>query len=89
MSAAQQGRKVTEVFEQAAQSYFEAVRAGVKIQEDIAKKWSDAFKQISEPGEWPSRAQEGVRDSIEEGQKAAEEALKCVTAAYACLMTAV
>ena len=70
--------KVTGVFDQALSTFAETLKAGVKVQEDAAKWWSDALKQQSPISDWQSRSRELVGEVIPAAQKSAEEWLKLV-----------
>jgi len=74
--------KMTNLFDQAVQSFGDAVKAGVKIQEDIAKFWGDVLDQGGAMQEWQKRSRAMVNEAIPTAQRQAEEWLKLVEQNY-------
>ncbi len=72
----------TGLFDQAAQTFSEAFRAGVKMQEDITKWWSDTLDQAGPINEWQKKSRAIVNEAIPAAQKNAEEWLKVVEDNY-------
>jgi polyhydroxyalkanoate synthesis regulator protein len=80
MTAAAETR-VTNLFDQAMQTYGDAMKATVKMQEDATKWWSD----ILEGGAmqtWQKKSRAIVSDAIPAAQKSAEEWLKMIEQNY-------
>jgi hypothetical protein len=46
----------TGVFDQAAQTFSDAFKAGVKMQEDVAKWWTETLDQAGPVQEWQKRS---------------------------------
>ena len=70
------------LFDQAVSTFGDAMKAGVKIQEEIGKWWSDALDQSGPAMEWQKRSRAIVQEAIPAAQKNAEEWLKLVEKNY-------
>jgi hypothetical protein len=70
--------KATGVFDQAVGTFGEALKAGVKAQEEIAKWWTSALDQRGSVQDWQQRSREIIQEIIPAAQKSAEEWLKLV-----------
>ena len=51
------------LFDQAVSTFGDAMKAGVKIQEDIGKWWSDALDQSGPAMEWQKRSRAIVQEA--------------------------
>ncbi len=69
-------RIVTELFEQAVDTFDAAVKAGVKLQEEAAKWWSDVLSEAGTAQDWQKKMQAAMAEAIPTAQKNAEEGLK-------------
>jgi hypothetical protein len=73
---------VTGLFDQAMASFSETFRSGVKMQEDVAKWWTDTLDQSGPTQEWQRRSRAIINDAMPAAQKNAEEWLKVVDQNY-------
>src|SRR3974390_3496131 len=62
----------TGMFDQAMQAFNETFKAGVKMQEDIAKWWADTLDQTGPAQDWQRRTRAILNDAIPATQKNAE-----------------
>jgi hypothetical protein len=67
-----------EVLDQAAQTYFGAVRTGLKLQEDIATRWVNLFTKADSGEYLPLAFQQAVNEAVPLVQKQTEDALKLI-----------
>lgn len=74
--------RVTGMFDQAVSTFGDALKAGVKIQEEVGKWWSDAMDQTGPAQEWQKKSRSIVSEAIPAAQKNAEEWLKVVEQNY-------
>jgi len=79
---AQKESRLTSMFDQTVQTFSEAMKTGVKFQEDMAKWWSDALEQGGPVQESQKRFRALVSEAIPAAQKNAEEWLKIVEQNY-------
>src|SRR5690349_17127582 len=73
----------SELFDDAAASFNEAVKAGAKMQEEIGKWWTDALDKTQPGGfaavdDWQKKSKAVVAEAIPAAQKNAEAWLKLV-----------
>jgi hypothetical protein len=73
---------VTSLFDQAVQTCGEAMKAGVKIQEDMARWWSEALEQGGAMQAWQKRSRAILSEAIPAAQKNAEEWLRVIEQNY-------
>ena len=73
---------VTGLFDQAVSTFGDALKAGVKIQEEVGKWWSDALEQAGPVTEWQKKSRALFGDAIPTAQKNTEEWLKLVEQNY-------
>src|SRR5688572_156230 len=70
-------------FDEAVANFNDAVKAGVKAQEEIGKWWSDALAQAGGGGEqWQKQSKAVFAEAIPAAQKNAEDWLKLVDQNY-------
>lgn len=74
--------KMTSLLDQATQTFGDALKAGVKIQEEIARWWGDALDQAGPMYELQKRSRAIVTEAIPAAQKNAEEWLRLVEQNY-------
>ena len=70
------------VFNEAVETFNEAVNAGVKVQEEIGKWWSDALEQAGPTEQWQKKSKAILDEAIPAAQKNAQEWLKLVDQNY-------
>ena len=70
--------KATGLFDQALSTFAETLKAGVKVQEDAAKWWSDALAGQDALRDFQNRSRDFVKEFIPSAQKNAEDWLKLV-----------
>jgi hypothetical protein len=68
--------RMTSLFDQAVQTFGDAMKAGVKIQEEIGRWWSDVIDQAGPVTEWQKRSRAMVCDAIPAAQRNTEELMK-------------
>jgi hypothetical protein len=74
------------LFEQAVLSFGDALRAGVKVQQEVGKWWGDALDQVQQPfpaaTDYQRKARVVVTEVIPAAQKNAAEVLKLLEQNY-------
>jgi hypothetical protein len=73
--------RVSDLFEQAASTFGDALKAGVKIQEEVGKFWTDTLDQCPVQ-EWQKKSRAIVSETIPAARKNAEQWLKAVEENY-------
>jgi hypothetical protein len=73
---------MSELLDQAVETLGGAMRASVKLQEDVAQWWNDAFGQIGSVQEWQRKSNAVLTDAIPTAQKAADEYLRLLDQSY-------
>jgi len=67
-----------ELLDQAASTYFGAVKNGLKVQEDLATRWVEMFRK-ADGGEFlPQAFQQAVKETVPLVQKQTDEVLKLI-----------
>ena len=75
--------RVSALFDDAVSTFGDAVKAGVKVQEEIGKWWSDALEQAGGGGEqWQKKSRAILDHAIPAAQRNAQEWLKLVDQNY-------
>jgi len=74
--------RVSGLFDEAVQTFNEAVKAGTKVQDEIGKWWSDALQQAGPMEDWQKKSKAVMGEAIPAAQKNAEELLKLVEQNY-------
>jgi hypothetical protein len=74
--------KTETVFDGAVETFNDAVKAGVKVQEEIGKWWSDALEQAGPTEQWQKKSKAVLDEAIPAAQKNAQEWLKLVDQNY-------
>jgi polyhydroxyalkanoate synthesis regulator protein len=72
----------TGLLDQAVATFGDAMKAGVKFQEDIGRWWSDVLDQTAPVQTWQKRSREMVSEAIPAAQRNAEEWMKVVEQNY-------
>jgi hypothetical protein len=70
------------LFDQAFQTFGDALKSSVKIQEEVGKWWSDTLDQAGPVNEWQKKSRALVSEAIPAAQKNTEEWLKLVEQNY-------
>ena len=70
--------KATCLFDQALQTFGETLKAGVKVQEEAAKWWTDALERQDAVRDWQIRSRDFVKEFVPSAQKSAADCLKLV-----------
>lgn len=73
---------LTGLFDQAVQTFGETLKAGVKVQEQIAGYWSDALGKNCPAGDFQKKARTFFTDAVPAAQKNAEELLRLLEQNY-------
>jgi len=74
--------RVTGPFDEAVTTFNDAVKAGVKVQEEIGRWWSDAIEHAGAGEQWQKKSKAVLSEAIPAAQKNAEEWLKLVEQNY-------
>jgi hypothetical protein len=74
--------RVSGLFDQAVLTFGDTLKAGVKIQEEVGKWWSDALEQAGPGTDWQKKSRALVSEAIPAAQKNAKEWLKLVEQNY-------
>lgn len=67
-----------EMFDQAVKGYEQALRTGVRLQEDAARWWTNFFQQSSYTQDWQRQMSSVVSQAIPTAQRNLEESLRLV-----------
>jgi hypothetical protein len=78
MTAKTQTNRAGEVFDDAVATFNDAIRSGVKLQEEVGKWWSDALDQKSPLDDWQKKSKTVLSEAIPAAQKSAEDWLKLI-----------
>lgn len=78
MTTDEKTKPVTDLFEQAMKSYEQALRTGVKMQEESAKFFNNLVNQATSPQDWQKRMKAMTDDLIPQTQKSVDEGLKII-----------
>src|ERR1051325_9265390 len=57
------------LFDQAFENYEQALKAGLRIQEEAAKWWNGMLNEMPMPGRWQKTAEGFLSDTIPTGQR--------------------
>lgn len=78
MTTEQKAKPVTDLFEQAMKNYEQALKTGVKMQEESAKVFSSLVNQPTTPLDWQKRVKSITDDFVPQTQKSVDEGLKLI-----------
>ena len=81
MAATCETSSATTFFDQATQAFGEALKGGVKFQEQVAGYWTDALKTVP-TNEFQKKSRVFLGDAVPAAQKNVEEYVKVVDANY-------
>jgi len=73
---------VTQVLDSALGAFGDALKAGVKAQEEMVKWWAGATEGANPLGEWQRRSRQFFDESVPAAQKQAQEWMKLVEQNY-------
>lgn len=68
--------RMIELLDEAGQTYFKAMKTGLKLQEDASTWWSDQLKSVNGSAEWLNKPREVMTEAINQWQKNAETTLE-------------
>jgi hypothetical protein len=78
MTTEDKTKPVTDLFEQAMRNYEQALKTGVKLQEESAKLFTSLFNQTTSPQDWQRRMKSMTDDLVPQTQKTIDEGLKII-----------
>src|SRR4029453_12150644 len=71
-------KPVNDFFEQALKNYEQAMKAGLKMQEESTKIWTNLLNQGTSPQDWQKRTKGMADEIVPQAQKAVDDGLKLV-----------
>lgn len=74
--------KLTGLFDQAVQTFGDAMKAGVKFQEEMSKLWTEMLDQSAPMQEWQKQSRALMGDAIPAAQKGVEQWMKLAQQNY-------
>lgn len=77
-----QTKTATDLFEGAYKSYEQALKTGIKVQEDTVKMWKDLLSKTTSPNDFQAKFTEMAEDVFPTAKKRMDEALKAVEENY-------
>lgn len=78
MATEEKTKAVTDLFEQAMKSYEQALKTGLKLQEESTRMWTGLFSQAGTPPDWQKKSKALSEDAVAQTQKNLEECLKLI-----------
>ena len=78
MTVKTQANRASEMFDDAISTFNDAIRSGVKLQEEVGKWWSDALEQNNPLDDLQKKSKAVLSEAIPAAQKNAEEWLKLI-----------
>ena len=78
MTTEEKTKPVTDLYDQAMKSYEQAMRTGVKMQEESAKFFSNLVNQTTSPQDWQKRMKAVADEFIPQTQKSVDEGVKLI-----------
>jgi len=78
MTTEQKAKPATDLFEQAFKSYEQALKTGMKMQEESAKVFTDLVTQATSPQDWQKQLKSATDGFIPQTQKSVDEGLKLI-----------
>ena len=78
MTTEDKTKPVTEMYEQAMKNYEQALKTGLKMQEESAKIWTGFLNQGTSPQDWQKKTKAIADDIIPQTQKAVDDGLKVI-----------
>ena len=74
--------KLTGLFDQAVQTFGDAMKAGVKFQEEMSKLWTEMIDQSGQLQEWQKQSRTMMGDALPAAQKNVEQWMKLTQQNY-------
>jgi hypothetical protein len=78
MTTEEKTRPVTDLYDQAMKNYEQALKTGVKMQEESAKFFNNLVSQTTSPQDWQKRMKAVTDDFIPQTQKTVDEGVKLI-----------
>jgi len=78
MTNEEKTKPVTDLYDQAMKGYEQALKTGVKMQEESAKYFSNLLNQTTSPQDWQKRVKSVTDELIPQTQKTMEEGVKLI-----------
>ena len=78
MTTEEKTKPVADLFDQAIKSYEQALKTGVKMQEESAKFFSNLVNQTTSPQDWQKRMKAVTDDFIPQTQKTVDDGMKLI-----------
>jgi hypothetical protein len=78
MATDEKTKAATDLFEQATRSFEQALKTGIRLQEESTRVWSGLVAQASTPQEWPKRLKALSEELVPQTQRAMRECVKLV-----------
>ena len=78
MTTEDKTKPVTDLYEQAMKNYEQALKAGLKMQEESARMWTGFLNQGTSPQDWQKKARTMADEIVPPAQKAVDDGLKVI-----------
>jgi hypothetical protein len=78
MTTEDKTKPATDLFDQAMKNYEQALKTGMKLQEEAAKLFTHLANQGGSPQDWQKRVKSMTEDVVPQTQKALDEGLKVI-----------
>ena len=78
MTTEEKTKPMTDLFDQAIKNYEQALRTGLKLQEDSGKLWTNLINHTHSPQDWQRKAKSISDDFIPQTQKAMDDGIKLI-----------
>jgi hypothetical protein len=78
MTTDEKARNAADLFEQAVKNYEQALKTGLKLQEESARMWTGLLSQNTAPQEWQRRMKAVADELVPQTQKGLDEGVKLV-----------
>lgn len=78
MTTEDKTKPVTDLFDQAVKNYEQALKTGVKLQEESARFFTNLFNQTTTSQDWQKRAKTLMDEFVPQTQKTVDDGLKLI-----------
>ncbi len=78
MTTEQKTKPVTDLFDQALKSYEQALKTGMKMQEESTKAFTELVTHATSPQDWQKKMKSATDDFIPQTQKTVDEGIKLI-----------
>jgi translation initiation factor 2 alpha subunit (eIF-2alpha) len=78
MSPEEKTKPVMDLFEQAMRNYEQALKTGLRFQEESSRLWTGLLGQSAAPADWQKRVKTMTDEFLPQAEKSLEESLKVV-----------